>query len=470
MSEILKIHERYLDWTLTCVQLIKEKLALAKKNEKNSCVLVFEKEAIDRAKLVDEKIQKKEKLLPLEGIPFGAKDTFLVKGTVATGAAPILEDYTAPYTATVIQKCLDAGAILVCKENCDAFGHGSSTENTFWGATKNAHDDSLVAWGSSGGGAVNVASGVTTFSIGEDTGGSIRQPAGYNKIYGLNVSYGRVSRYGCMAYASSLDTVGPFARSTEDIRIVLDVIAGKDAKDPTTLEYKDMDVLLKRPYGDLRGLTFGYYTSFLESEALDPDIKKWFITFLKKIEKSGAKVEQLDFFDDELLVATYYTIAMAETSSNLSRIDGVKYGARKEKKGSSLQDIYLDSRDTWFSPETKRRIVVWNQVLSQGFADKYYQKALLGRKQIQEKFSQDFKKVDYILSPMTPISVPKIGEVMDDPVAMYMSDVYSVCFSLGGLPTLALPLATVTGIQISWPQTEDRKVVEIGKVLSDKVI
>ncbi len=459
---IQQIHDDLIARKYTCESLVAERISFAEKNELNANVRIFKEQALEQAREVDQKLQRKEEIGLLEGIPFGAKDTFLVEGTVATGAAQILEDYISPYTATAIERLQEAGAILIVKENCDAFWHGSSTENTMHGATKNAVDQTLVAGGSSGGSAANVAAGVTVFSLGEDTGGSIRQPAGYNKVYWHKVSYGMVSRYGCMAYASSLDTIGPIANSPEDLEVILQTIAGKDSHDLATLAYEEKRISAAT---EKKSLKIWYYKSFFESKALDADIKQAFTTMFDLLRQKWAELVELPFFDDELLVATYYTITMAETSSNLSRIDGIKYGHRVE--WNDLVSLYLESRGKWFSSETQRRIVVGNQVLSQGFLDKYYQKALIARNQLIQKFTEDFAKVDIIISPVTPNKVPKIGQVMDDPVTMYMSDVYTVGFSLGKLPTLTIPWNLPTGMQITGDYGTDMDLIQIGKRIEE---
>lgn len=461
---IKQIHDDLVAKKYTCTELVQERILLAKKNEHNATVRVFEDEALEKARFVDDKIARGEEIGLLEGIPFGAKDTFLVEGSIATGAAQILEEYISPYTSTAVQRLLDAGAIIIVKENCDAFGHGSSTENTMFGPAKNAIDQTLVAGGSSGGSAVNVASGVTVFSLAEDTGGSIRQPAGYNQVYWHKVSYGMVSRYGCMAYASSLDTIWPIANSPEDLQFILDVIAGKDEHDLTTLLFEPKKLSSS---DSLKGIKVWYYKTFFETEALDKDIKTSFTQLFDQLKAQGAELIELPFFDDKLLVSTYYTIAMAETSSNLSRIDGIKYGHRVENH--DLLSLYLSARGAGFSDETQRRIVVGNQVLSQWFLDKYYQKALIARNKLTDKFTDDFNKVDIILSPVTPNKVPKIGEVMEDSVTMYMSDLYTVGFSLGKLPTLTIPAGMPTGLQITWPYGSDMDLLSLGKIIQNTV-
>jgi aspartyl-tRNA(Asn)/glutamyl-tRNA(Gln) amidotransferase subunit A len=375
-----------------------------------------------------------------------------------------LKNYKSPYTATAIQKLLDAGAIPLVKENCDSFGHGSSSENTIFGAVKNALDPTLVAGGSSGGSAVNVAKGYTAFSIGGDTGGSIRQPAGYNHIYGFKPTYGRISRFGLMAYASSTDCVGPLAKSIEDIRIVLNVMSGKDPKDQTSITSNEIS---EESIATSAVKTIGYFKNFIESDAIDAQIKADFLATIEKLKAKGIEVKELDFFKSDILVSTYYTLAMAETASNLSRLDGTNYGNRIEAE--NLIESYAVTRSENFSEETKRRIVGGNQVLSQGFSDEIYLKGLALRDQISENFSEDFKEVDIILSPVTPNTPPKIGDSLKDPLAMYLSDAYTVGFSLGQLPTLTVPQGTSTGLQITAAKNNDELVLQFANFLKDTI-
>jgi aspartyl-tRNA(Asn)/glutamyl-tRNA(Gln) amidotransferase subunit A len=443
---IKELHQQLVDKKLSCTELIKSKLQELKKNETNSSNLVLEEYALDLASKVDAKISKGEKIGLLEGIPFGVKDVYLLQGTFSSASSDFLKKYKSPYTATAIQKLLDAGAIPVAKENCDSFGHGSSTENTVFGAVKNAIDAGLVAGGSSGGSAVNVAKNFTVFSIGGDTGGSVRQPAGYNKVFGLKPTYGKISRYGLMAYASSTDCVGPITNSLEDLQIVLNEMMGKDWKDQTSFDSdKISDFVLSNKLP--KGTKIGYYKPFIESEAINAEIKAQFLKTLELFKEAGMEIVSLDFFDNKLLVSTYYTLAMAETASNLARLDGSMYGVRAE--GDNLKEIYSVTRSENFTEETKRRIVGGNQVLSQGHSEEIYLKAQQLRNQISEKFASDFEQVELILSPVSPNKVPKIGENLKDPMAMYLSDAYTVGFSLGGLPTLTVPFGTEVGLQLT---------------------
>ena len=450
---------------ISCTKLVQQRLDLLKSNTHNTVNSLLDTLALELAAKVDAKIENGEEIGLLEGIPFGIKDVYMVQGTFTTASSDLLKKYRSPYTATAIQKLFDTGAIPLVKENCDSFGHGSSSENTIFGAVKNAFNTELVAGGSSGGSAVNVAKDCTVFSIGGDTGGSVRQPAGYNKIYGLKPTYGRISRFGLMAYASSTDCVGPIAKSIEDIRIVLNIMSGKDIKDQTTYQSKKISKESILMSDEIK--TIGYFKNFIENDAIDAQVKSDFLASIEKIKAKGIAIKELDFFESDTLVSTYYTLAMAETASNLSRLDGTNYGNRIE--GSSLKDTYSVTRSDNFSEETKRRIVGGNQVLSQGFSDDIYLKGLNIRDQISENFEKDFKEVDIILSPVTPNSPPKIGDSLKDPLAMYLSDAYTVGFSLGQLPTITVPQGTETGLQITAAKNNDELVLKFANFLKDTI-
>lgn len=463
-SQIKKIHQQLVSKQITCTALVQEKLNLLKQNTHNSVNTLLDTLALELAAQVDAKIANGESIGLLEGIPFGIKDVYMVQGTYATASSDLLKKYKSPYTATAIQKLVDAGAIPMVKENCDSFGHGSSSENTIFGSVKNAINPELVGGGSSGGSAVNVAKDYTVFSIGGDTGGSIRQPAGYNHIYGFKPTYGRISRFGLMAYASSTDCVGPLAKSIEDIRIVLNAMSGKDPKDQTSVVSKE---ITQESIATSNVKTIGFFKNFIESDAIDVQIKADFLATIEKIKAKGIIVKELDFFKSDILVSTYYTLAMAETASNLSRLDGTNYGNRIE--ADNLIETYAVTRSENFSEETKRRIVGGNQVLSQGFSDEIYLKGLTLRDQISENFSKDFEQVDIILSPVTPGTPPKIGDSLKDPLAMYLSDAYTVGFSLGQLPTLTVPQGTNTGLQITAAKNNDEMVLQFANFLKDTI-
>lgn len=464
-SQIHKIHQQLVSKEISCTKLVQQRLDLLKSNTHNTVNSLLDTLALELAAKVDAKIENGEEIGLLEGIPFGIKDVYMVQGTYTTASSDLLKKYKSSYTATAIQKLFDAGAIPLVKENCDSFGHGSSSENTIFGAVKNAFNTELVAGGSSGGSAVNVAKDYTVFSIGGDTGGSVRQPAGYNKIYGLKPTYGRISRFGLMAYASSTDCVGPIAKSIEDIRIVLNIMSGKDIKDQTTYQSKKISKESILMSDEIK--TIGYFKNFIQNDAIDAQVKSDFLASIEKIKAKGIAIKELDFFESDTLVSTYYTLAMAETASNLSRLDGTNYGNRIE--GSSLKDTYSVTRSDNFSKETKRRIVGGNQVLSQGFSDDIYLKGLNIRDQISENFEKDFKEVDIILSPVTPNSPPKIGDSLKDPLAMYLSDAYTVGFSLGQLPTITVPQGTETGLQITAAKNNDELVLKFANFLKDTI-
>lgn len=464
-SQIKQIHHQLVSKQITCTDLVQEKLELLSKNSHNTVNSLLNDSALELATKVDAKISRGEDIGLLEGIPFGIKDVYMVQGTYTTASSDLLKNYKSAYTATAIQKLLDAGAIPIVKENCDSFGHGSSSENTIFGAVKNAVNPDLVGGGSSGGSAVDVSLDYTVFSIGGDTGGSVRQPAGYNQVYGLKPTYGRISRFGLMAYASSTDCVGPIAKTVEDIRIVLNTMSGKDNKDQTTYT---SEIILEENIKDSDNIkTVGYFKDFIESQTIDPKIKADFLDSIEKIKAKGIEVKELDFFKSDILVSTYYTLAMAETASNLSRLDGTNYGNRIE--GENLKETYSVTRSENFSEETKRRIVGGNQVLSQGFSDEIYLKSLALRDSISENFETDFKEVDIILSPVTPNTPPKIGESLKDPLAMYLSDAYTVGFSLGQLPTLTIPQGTTTGLQITAAKNNDELVLKFANFLKDTI-
>jgi aspartyl-tRNA(Asn)/glutamyl-tRNA(Gln) amidotransferase subunit A len=462
-SQIRKIHQQLVNKAITCTQLVKGKLDALKQNTNNTVNVLLDNIALELAHKVDAKIANNEPIGLLEGIPFGIKDVYMVQGTYTTASSSLLKNYKSAYTATAIQNLLDAGAIPLVKENCDSFGHGSSSENTIFGPVKNALDPNLVGGGSSGGSAVNVAKDYTVFSIGGDTGGSIRQPAGYNGVYGLKPTYGRVSRYGLMAYASSTDCVGPIAKSIEDIRIILNAMSGLDVKDQTT--YTSSEITQNDIATSKNIKAIGYFKNFIESEAIDADIKSDFLKSIEKIKAKGITVKALDFFESETLVSTYYTLAMAETASNLSRLDGTNYGNRIEAE--NLKETYAVTRSENFSEETKRRIVGGNQVLSQGFSDEIYLKSLALRDQISENFEKDFNQVDVIISPVTPSTPPKIGDSLKDPLAMYLSDAYTVGFSVGQLPPLTIPQGTATGLQLTAAKQNDELVLKFANFLKD---
>jgi aspartyl-tRNA(Asn)/glutamyl-tRNA(Gln) amidotransferase subunit A len=460
-SEILSIHHSLKEKKFSCSDLVGGKIAAIRKSSNNTANFILEDFALKMASEVDRKIMNGQEIGVLEGIPFGLKDVFLLQGCNASGSSKFLKDYVSPYTATAIEKLINAGAIPVVKENCDCFGHGSTSENTFFGPVINALDDNLVAGGSSGGSAVNVAKGLTAFSIGGDTGGSIRQPAALNRVFGLKPTYGRVSRFGLMAYASSTDCVGPIARCLEDIRIILNEISGRDPRDLTTIDSTRIPRSIFDEEIDAGEFSLGYYKSFFTNENVDPGIRQHFDDIVGKIRNKGITVKELDFFDTSILVSTYYALAMAETASNLARLDGTTYGNRIQ--GEGIRDDSAISRSENFTEETKRRIVGGTQVLSHGHSRGIYTKAKFLLQQIQQKFQADFSEVNLIISPVTPKPAPRIGESLKDPLLMYLSDAYTVGFSLGQLPALTCPFGQ--GIQLTADKSNEAMILKFANIL-----
>ncbi len=465
VSEIGSIQKDLQNGRISCAELVDQKVAELEQCPNNTANYLLTDLALERAVQVDRKLKAGGTLELLEGIPFGLKDVYLLQGVHASASSDFLKPYIAPYSATAIQKLLDAGAIPLVKENCDSFGHGSSNENSAFGPVRNAIDEALVPGGSSGGSAVNVARGYTVFSVGGDTGGSIRQPAGFNRVYGLKPTYGRISRFGLMAYASSTDCVGPISRSLEDIRILLNIMSGVDGRDQTTIPSSPIPPEIFGEKLLVQGIKVGYYKSFVENDDLDPAIRKDFLGFIDLLRQRGMEVTELDFFDTELLVSTYYIIAMAETASNLARLDGISYG--KRLTADTLKEGYALTRSENFTEETRRRIVGGNQVLSHGHAEEIYLKARSLRKQIVRSFTRDFQEVDLLVSPVSPSPPPAIGSTLADPLKMYLSDAYTVGFSLGGLPTLTAPLGTETGIQITAARSREDSILKFAHFLTE---
>jgi len=459
---ILKAHEALQNGDYSCEALVKVCFEHIKKYDPQikAFLTLCEESALESARQVDEKLKRGESIGILEGIPFSAKDVLLTEDVRTTAGSKMLEPFIAPYDATVIARLKAAGAILVGKTNCDAYGHGSSTENSDFFVTKNPWDTERVAGGSSGGSAASVAMGMCLFSLGEDTGGSIRQPAALCNVTGLKTSYGRVSRYGSVAYASSLDTVGPFGKSVEDAALVLSCIAGLDRNDHTTLPKEVPD------YGaQLEGkpCTIGIPKEYF-SDALDSSIKARIDEAIETFESLGYTVKSISLPTTDYCTAAYYILAPAETSTNLGRLDGIRYGHRT-KEFDTLEELYSKSRGEGFGPETKRRIMIGTYTLSSGYVEAYYKKAQKVRTLIRQDFDRAFEEVDLILSPTSPFTAFKVGEKAADPLSMYLADIYTVGFSLAGLPTISIPCGFVgtlpVGMQLTGRYFEEVSVFQV---------
>ncbi|MCA9390409.1 Asp-tRNA(Asn)/Glu-tRNA(Gln) amidotransferase subunit GatA [candidate division WWE3 bacterium] len=422
--------------------------------------------AIEQARKLDEQFEKGDAMSPLAGIPFSVKDAFNVENMPTQSASKILEGYRAQYTATPIKRLLTAGAICLGKNNQDAFGFGSSTENSDYGPVHNPWDKSKVAGGSSGGSAAAVAAEMSVFTIGEDTGGSIRLPASFCGVTGLKVTYGRVSRYGAIAFASSLDTIGPLARSAEDIAYVLSEIAGKDPLDATTLPDEStqyIDNLLTAK--DLSGKRIGIPSEMMD-DSVDPEIREALDNAIDILKNLGATIEQIELPFIKYGVGAYYITAPSEASSNLSRFDGIRYGY-SDRSGTSLEDIYLDSKSTGYNDEAMRRIMIGTYALSSGYYDAYFDKAQRIRTKMKDDFTQAFETVDYIVGPVAPTLPFAIGEHEDDPLALWLIDVFTIPVNIAGVPSLSLPIGFSNGglpigMQIIGPQLSEKSLLQAG--------
>jgi aspartyl-tRNA(Asn)/glutamyl-tRNA(Gln) amidotransferase subunit A len=408
-------------------------------------------------------------LLPLGGIPIAIKDNINVLGQPCTCGSRFLENYIAPYDATVIRKLRAAGAIPFGRMNQDEFAMGSSTENSALGKTCNPHDPSRVAGGSSGGSAAAVADRTAIAALGSDTGGSIRQPASHCGVVGLKPSYGRVSRYGLVAFASSLDQIGPLTQSVEDAARILQAIAGFDPADSTSLDVPVPDYLTNLNAG-VKGLKLGIPKEYF-GEGIDPGVRAHVENAIQSLAAQGAELVEISLPHTEYAVATYYVIAPAEASSNLSRFDGVRYGHRAANPADIL-DLYKKSREQGFGPEVKRRIILGTYVLSSGYYDAYYSRAQKVRTLIRRDFEAAFEKVDAILSPVVPAPARKIGTLGADPLQEYLSDIFTIAANLAGIPGISVPCGSVdsgegtqlpVGLQILGPHLGEAKLLQIAK-------
>ena len=391
--------------------------------------------ALEQARKIDRKIAAGEPLPPLAGVPVAVKDVILTRGLRTTCASRILENYLAPYDATAVQRLEAAGACVLGKTNCDEFAMGSSTEYSGFFHTHNPHDLTRVPGGSSGGSGAAVAANLATVALGSDTGGSIRQPAAFCGIVGMMGTYGRVSRYGLVAFASSLDHIGPFGRSVRDVALVLQTIAGRDPMDSTSADVPVPDYVAALDE-DVRGLRVGVPKEYLTG--LNPEIGDNIQKAIDLFAQLGCKIENISLPHTDYAIACYYIICTAEASSNLARYDGVRYGFRTPEF-SDLRDMYCKTRDRGFGAEVKRRIMLGTHVLSSGYYDAYYLKAQKVRTLIARDFIEAFDTVDVIVTPTSPIPPFKLGEKVDDPLQMYLADIYTVTASLAGIPGISVP-------------------------------
>lgn len=426
-------------------------------------ITLMEDSAYEQARLTDAKIARGEKIGVLEGVPCALKDNILVKDEICTAGSKMLKDYRAPYDATVIDRLRKSGSIFLGKTNMDEFAMGSSTENSFFGSTKNPYDMTRVTGGSSGGSAAAVADNQSIYSLGSDTGGSIRQPAAFCGLVGLKPTYGRVSRYGLIAMTSSFDQIGPLTKNITDSAIVFDAIYGHDKHDLTTISREESE-----PFSninvDLRGKRIGYSPDIFV-DGMDEEIKKTILDSLKKMENAGAEIVIVDIPHLRYALAAYYLIVPAEISSNLARFDGLRYGNGSDKK--DLKSWYESVRAEGFGKEVQRRIILGTYVLSSGYYDAYYKRAQKLRGLLINEYNEAFRRVDCMVTPTTPSTAFSLGSHTDDPLTMYLEDIYTVSINVVGVPAISMPCGFSShglpiGIQFIAPHFGERALFSIG--------
>lgn len=452
---------------------------IEEREERLHCYLTLEKErALARADQIQKEILAGDWRGPLMGVPFAVKDNICTKGMRTSCGSRILEHFVPAYHATAVERLEQAGAILIGKTNLDEFAMGSTTETSYFGVTRNPRDEERVPGGSSGGSAAAVAAEECFFALGSDTGGSVRQPASHCGVVGLKPSYGMVSRYGLVAYCSSMDQIGPLAKSVSDCEAVLKVIAGHDAKDGTSYGRAE-EVLEKKEAGRehlngnvcLQGIRVGVLSEFLR-EGVQEEVRKAVVEAAAYLQERGAAVEEVSLDVEKWIVPTYYILASAEASSNLGRYDGVKYGLREES--DRLRDLYGKTRTKGFGKETKRRILLGTFVLSEGFYDAYYLKALKVRRLIRQACDKVFAGYDLLLSPVAPTTAPKLGESLLDPIRTYMADLSTAFANLAGLPAISIPFGKdekglPIGVQLVAEQFGEPKLLKGAKVLEQSI-
>lgn len=443
----------------SAVKVVTAALERAKNDPNHALLEVINDRALERAKAIDEKLASGQDAGVLAGVPFVAKDNFLTLGSRTTAASKLLENFEAPFQAEAIERLEAAGAICIAKANLDAFAHGGSTENSAYGPTTNPSDDTRVAGGSSGGSAAAVALDIVSFALGTDTGGSIREPASFTGVVGHKPTYGSVSRYGVVAMASSTDVIGPLTHTVEDARLVMDVIAGQDTKDSTTIE---------NPYS--RGAKpvkkVGVIKEWI-SDGVDQDVKDAVMKKIDELKTAGYEVEEVSLPSLTHSLAVYYIVVPAEVASNLARYDGVRYGVRPDGV-NSLDQVYAQTRTNGFMSENQRRIMIGNYVLSSGYYDAYFQKAARVRTLIVDEFAKAFENYDVLVGPVVPTPAFKLGENTHDPLSMYLADLMTVSASLAGLPAVSVPLPVEDlpiGFQIVGARGADVDVLDFAEVV-----
>ncbi|MFC1483028.1 Asp-tRNA(Asn)/Glu-tRNA(Gln) amidotransferase subunit GatA [Candidatus Margulisiibacteriota bacterium] len=470
MEDIVKLSIKELSGKLDKKELSSKEVVSAyfevidkKEKDVGAFLDIYKEESLKAAESFDSKNGKRKSVF--DGVPVAIKDNMNITGKKTTCASKILENYTAPYNATVVEKLKNVGAIIVGKTNLDEFAMGSSCENSALKVTKNPRDLSTVPGGSSGGSAAVVAADMVPVSLGSDTGGSIRQPASFCGVVGFKPTYGRISRYGLVAFASSLDQIGPFGRTVEDAAYLYEIVSGRDSHDSTSADL-DPDSVVSTLNDSIKGKTVGVIKELM-GEGIDKDVQKELQDAIKVYEKLGANIKEVSLPSFKHALAAYYIIATAEASSNLARYDGVKYGFRE--KADELLDMYKETRDKGFGAEVKRRIILGTYVLSSGYYDAFYLKAQKVRNLIRQNYDEAFETCDVLLSVTSPTKAFKFGEKMADPLAMYLSDIATIPVNLGGNPAVSFPSKPIekdlpVGIQLAGKLFDEKSILNFANV------
>ena len=466
MSRITTITDNITNGKKTARQYVEEAFAKVEENEVYHAFLSLTRErALDRADDIDARVKKGELVGVLAGVPFVAKDNFLAFGAPTTAASRMLEPFNAPLQATAIEKLEAAGAICIGKSNLDAFAHGGSTENSAFGPTKNAYDQTKVAGGSSGGSAVVTALDIVPFALGSDTGGSIREPASFNGVVGVKPTYGMVSRYGVVAMASSTDTIGCFTKEAADAELVMSVMSGRDVRDMTTLPDFFKPLAVAKP-----GQKIGILKEYM-SDDVDQDVRARVIEYAERLRTAGHTVEEVSLPMVKYALAMYYIIVPAEVSSNLARYDGIRYGHRADSV-QTLAELYGKTRDEGFVTENKRRIMIGSYVLSSGFFDAYYLQAQRARTLLVREYDKLFEAYDALIGPTAPTPAFGLGENTSDPVKMYLADIMTVAPSLAGIPAISVPAGMTdaglpVGVQLMGPRKSDAALLALARSMEE---
>ncbi len=470
-TQIKDYHNALKQGTQTCTDAVQHYLQAIESNKRlNAYTAVYADEALQQAAALDEKRKRNEPLKKLHGVVIAIKDVICHKNHTITAASKILEGFTSIYTATAVQRLLDEDAIIIGACNCDEFAMGSSNENSVYGNVLNALDETKVPGGSSGGSAVAVQAGLAMASLGSDTGGSVRQPADFCGIIGIKPTYGRISRYGLIAYASSFDQIGIFSNTIEDAGLLLEVMSGPDEYDSTALPTRLEDVTEKLEQEENKKYRICYFEEALHHPSLDVEIKNAVLALIDKLREEGHEVTAVDFDLLDYVVPAYYVLTTAEASSNLSRFDGVRFGYRTKSDVKDLTDFYKRTRSEGFGKEVQRRIMLGTFVLSAGYYDAYYSKAQQVRRLLTDRTASIFKDFDALILPTSPVTAFSIGEKSTDPIAMYVADIYTVFANLTGLPGISIPLFKHSngmpfGLQVMTAKTDEVTLLQLSKYL-----